>query len=100
MTDTTLTAVAPIPAPAPTPLVAPDLSNKTVDAALVTLTGVAVPFLPKKVRATIYAVGGIVVVAAGAVAPVVGGTIGIVLESVAAASAAVISTSALSHIGK
>jgi hypothetical protein len=97
MTDTTLTAVAPVAA---APLVAPDLSNKTVDAALVTLTTASAPFLPAKVRATIYTVGGLVVVATSAVAPVVGGTIGVILESISAACAAVISATALGHINK
>ncbi|MET4703097.1 hypothetical protein [Frigoribacterium sp. UYMn621] len=104
MTDTTLAPAAPVtivtPIPVPVPLIAPDLSNETVDKALVTVTETAAPFLPPKVRAAIYTVGGIVAVAAGAAAPVIGGTIGVVLESVAAAAAAVISVSALSHISK
>ena len=89
-----------VPAPVAVAVIAPDLSNETVDKALVTLTEVAAPFLSAKVRAAIYTVGGLLAVVAGAVAPVVGGTVGVVCESIAAAAAAVVSVTALGHIAK
>ena len=89
-----------IPTLAPVPVVAPDLSNETVDKALVTLTETAAPFLSPKVRAAIYTVGGLVAVVAAAVSPVIGGTVSIVLDSVAAAATALVSAIALGHISK
>ncbi|MEO7018358.1 MAG: hypothetical protein ABI067_17760 [Leifsonia sp.] len=83
-----------------TPVVKPDLSTATVDHAIVELATTATPFIPAKVRATIYAVGGVIVVAAGALAPVIGGTVGVVLDGVGAAAGALTSTLALSHITK
>jgi hypothetical protein len=82
------------------PVVKPDLSAATVDKAVTELGTVAAPFIPAKVRAVIYAVGGVIVVAAGALAPVIGGTIGVVLDGVGAAAGALTSTLALSHITK
>jgi hypothetical protein len=60
----------------------------------------ACPFIPAKVRAAIYTVGGLVIVGAGALAPVIGGTVGAVLEGIGAAAGAATSALALSHIGK
>jgi hypothetical protein len=82
------------------PVVKPDLSAATVDHAIVELATTAAPFIPAKVRAVIYAVGGVIVVAAGALAPVIGGTVGVVLDGVGAAAGALTSTLALSHITK
>lgn len=57
-------------------------------------------FLSPKVRAGIYAVAGVIAVVAGAAAPVFGGVVGDTLGVVAAAAAAVVGSTALSHVSK
>lgn len=58
------------------------------------------PFLPPKLRAAIYAIAGFIAIAAAAAAPVVGGVIGEVLSIIGASAAAIIGTTALSHVSK
>ncbi|MFE4469563.1 hypothetical protein ACFRFH_12180 [Leifsonia sp. NPDC056824] len=91
MTDTTKAAE---------PVVAPDLSEKTVDTAVAQLGTVAGPFIPAKVRATIYTVGTLVTVGAVAIAPVIGGHIGSVIDLIGSAAAALTGALAISHISK
>lgn len=83
-----------------TPIVAPDLSAATVDKAVAEVTAAAKPFIPAKLRATIYTVGGLIGVVSIATAPVFGGTIGDVLGGIGAAATALTSTLAVSHITK
>lgn len=82
------------------PTVAPDLSSATVDKAVSQLATAATPFIPAKVRATIYTVGGLVIVGAGAVAPVIGGTVEVVLNGISAAVGALTAALAVSHVTK
>ncbi|HEY4267538.1 MAG TPA: hypothetical protein VGM94_05030 [Galbitalea sp.] len=82
----------------PTPIVKPDLSQDTLGAAESAIATSALPFIPAKVRATIYTVAGIVGVVALPVAAIVGGEVGTVLDDVAAAAAIVSGVTALAHI--
>lgn len=86
--------------PTPAPIVAPDLSTATVDKAVSELATVSGPFIPTKVRAAIYTVGGLASVAAGAIALVVGGVIGRDLELVGSAAGVLTAVLAVSHVNK
>lgn len=101
MSDINPAPVVEAPAVAPAlPLVAPDLSAKTVDTAVTELATAANPFIPAKVRAAIYTVGSFVSVAAFAVAPVVGGHIGVVVDLIGGATVALTGALAISHVSK
>lgn len=78
------------------PKVAFDVTK--LDGALTTVVAVANPFIPAKVRATIYAVGTVVSTTLEAVSPVVGGTVGQVMQIVGAAAGALVGAIALSHV--
>jgi hypothetical protein len=97
--DTPVAAPA-APVAAPEPIVAPDLSAATVDKAVTALATAAGPFIPAKIRATIYTVGSLVSVAAFAVAPVIGGHVGVVVDLVGGASVALTGALAISHVNK
>jgi hypothetical protein len=82
------------------PVVKPDLSAATVDKAVTDIGTAAKPFIPAKLRATIYTVGGLIGVVTIASSPVFGGTLGEVLGGIGAAATALTSTLAVSHITK
>lgn len=82
------------------PVVAPDLSAPTINNAVTNITTAAAPFIPAKVRAAIYTVGSLVSVAAFAVAPVIGGHVGVVIDLVGGATVALNGALALSHVSK
>lgn len=96
MTDTT---TAPVVEATPAPLVATDLSAATVDTAVSELATASAPFIPKKIRAVIYTVGGLVAIAAGAVALVIGGVIGRDLDLIGSAAGVVVAVLGVSHVG-
>ena len=83
-----------------TPIVNPDHSQEKLGEAESAIITSALPFIPAKVRATIYTVAGIVGVIALPVAAIVGGEVGTVLDDVAAAAAIVSGVTALAHINK
>lgn len=80
------------------PVIDPDLSK--IPEVTGDIEKAVEPFIPAKVRAGIYSVCGVIAVAATGAAEVVGGTVGEVLGIVGAAAAAVVGTTAISHIGK
>jgi len=91
--------VAPVVAQAPAKhLVDPNLSAAVLDPALAVVTTTVAPFIPAKVRAAIYVVAPIATIVCAAVAPVVGGTIGTILDAAAAAFAVLAPAVAVSHI--
>jgi hypothetical protein len=94
MSDTT-----PVVEATPAPLVAPDLSAATVSTAVSELTTASAPFIPAKIRAVIYTVGGLVAVASGAVALVIGGVIGRDLDLIGSAAGVVVAVLGVSHVG-
>jgi hypothetical protein len=100
MSDTT---PAPTVEATPAPLVAPDLSAATVSTAVSELTTASAPFIPAKIpakiRAVIYTVGGLVAVASGAVALVIGGVIGRDLDLIGSAAGVVVAVLGVSHVG-
>lgn len=82
------------------PIVDPDLSQEklgTLESAVITE---ALPFIPAKVRATIYVVAGVAGAVALPAAAILRGEIGTVLDDIAAAAAIVASVTAVSHIAK
>jgi hypothetical protein len=79
-----------------TPIVSPDVAE--IDPAIATVVTKVAPFIPAKVRATIYTISGIVGVIAAATAPVVGGTVGVVLDVIGGAATVLASSVALSHV--
>jgi hypothetical protein len=83
-----------------TPIISPDLSEGAVDNAVTIITEQAEPFLSKKVRATIYTVAGLIAVVGVSIAPVIGGTVGTIIDGISAAAAAITSVLAVSHISK
>jgi len=80
------------------PIIQPDPSK--IPDAVGVIEHAAEPFIPAKVRATIYSVAGFVAIAAAAAAPVAGGVVGEVLSIVGAAAAAIVGTTALAHVSK
>lgn len=78
------------------PKVAFDVTK--LDGAIATVVTVADPFIPAKVRASIYVIGTVAATALEAVAPVVGGTVGVVVQISGAALAALVGAIALSHV--
>lgn len=82
------------------PVVKPDLSSTSVSTAVATDAAAVAPFLSSKVRSLIYSVGGVAAVVAIATAPVVGGTVGEVLNVVGAGLTALSGGVALSHVSK
>ncbi len=107
MSDTLTTSPAPVETPAApvvvvpaAPVAAPNLSAPVIDKAVTEITTAVESFIPAPIRATIYSVGGVVAVAGDALAPVFGGTVGIVLGIVGGAATALVGTLALSHIKK
>lgn len=83
-----------------TPIVDPNLSAGTITTAASEISNAAAPFIPAKIRAGIYSIGGLVIVVAGAVAPVVGGTVGNILDVAASAVGALVGAVAVSHVSK
>ena len=79
-----------------TPTIAPDPS-KIVGAVTVVGTQSA-PFIPAKVRAIIYAGGSALSATLEAVSPVIGGTVGLVLQISGAAIGAFVGAVAISHV--
>lgn len=82
------------------PIVDPNLNKATIDTAVSEISNAAAPFIPAKIRAAIYSIGGLVIVVAGAVAPVVGGTVGNILDVAASAIGALVGAVAVSHVSK
>jgi hypothetical protein len=82
----------------PAPLVTPDLSAATVDKAVSEIGAASVPFIPAKVRAALYTVGGLVSVVAGASALVIGGVVGRDLDLIGSAAGTLVAVLAVSHV--
>ena len=84
--------------PSRTPIVQPNVTRETVAEAASEAATAAAPFLPRKVRATIYSIAVAIGLAAPALGIVLGGQIGDGLIVMGAAATAITGATALSHI--
>jgi hypothetical protein len=82
----------------PTPVVKPDLSPESVSTAVGTSASAVAKFIPTSVRATLYSVGAAAAVVAIAVAPVLGGTVGEIVNVVGVGLSALANAVAVSHV--